>query len=183
MTPGPCTLANPSLQEAQLIQLASEYDLDVVGRDRRQGSGGSGSGRTTGSPTDASGDDDGDSPPFESPTLSPSLTFLAHFRVASGHGCEVDSNGCVTDGAGDYGSNERCTVEVLFSGLLSSVGAFDTESIVYDYLNINGQWYGGYTGPIEVSVSAGSTFTWSSDGNRERAGWTLCLEGAYTSDR
>lgn len=31
------------------------------------------------------------------------------FRVLSGHKyCQIDSNGCVTDGEGDYGNNENC---------------------------------------------------------------------------
>ena len=102
--------------------------------------------------------------------------------MTSGLGvCEVDSSGCVTDGDGDYGSNERCTVEVLVSGLLSSVGAFSTEDCC-DYLLIGsrGVRFNGASGPSNIAVSAGSTLTWFSDVNTEGAGWTLCLEGTYT---
>ena len=80
----------------------------------------------------------------------------------------------MTDGPGNYQLNERCTIEVLASGQLSSVGIFDTESN-YDYLTINGHRYQGSSGPSSVAVDAGSSFTWRSDTSTTGAGWTLCL--------
>ena len=80
----------------------------------------------------------------------------------------------MTDGPGNYQTNEQCTIEVLASGRLSSVGIFDTENN-YDYLTINGHRYQGSSGPSSVAVDAGSSFTWRSDASITRAGWNLCL--------
>ena len=91
--------------------------------------------------------------------------------------CEIDANGCVTDGAEDHGDNEACAIEVLRDGVLSSVGVFSTEAdsaYHYDYLTINGQPYSGNTGPGNVAVTAGSTFTWQSDHSTTNDGWTVC---------
>ena len=87
--------------------------------------------------------------------------------------CEIDANGCVTDGAEDHGDNEACAIEVLRDGVLSSVGGFSTEPR-YDFLTINGQDYSGNTGPGNVAVTAGSTFTWRSDFSTVNDGWTVC---------
>ena len=99
------------------------------------------------------------------------------FRVTSGTAyCSVDSNGCVTDGPGNHGINERCTIQVLRAGRLSTVGTFRTE-VNYDYLLINGQRYHGTSGPNNVAVAAGSIFSWQSDGSEVNTGWTVCLSG------
>ena len=56
----------------------------------------------------------------------------AGFRIVSGSGyCHLstgsDGRSCVTDGVDYYGNNERCTIEVLQTGLLSAT-EFNTES-------------------------------------------------------
>ena len=57
----------------------------------------------------------------------------------------------VTDGDGDYGGDEDCTIRVLLNGAISSVGNFDTEQdesgFGYDYLVIHDVRYAG-TGEV-----------------------------------
>ena len=50
--------------------------------------------------------------------------------------CEIDHNGCVTDGAGAHGNNEACTIRVNSAGLLTATHV-DTEA-GYDYVTIGG---------------------------------------------
>ena len=87
--------------------------------------------------------------------------------------CYVDSSGCVTDGGGNYGNDEQCTIRVLSSGTLTAT-FFDTENR-FDTITIGGTSYSGTAGPVGVAVAAGSYFTWRSDGSVTRAGWTICL--------
>ena len=79
----------------------------------------------------------------------------------------------MTDGVGHHGNNEACTVEVLQTGLLSAT-EFQTES-GYDYIIIGGRRYQGTSGPSNLSVTAGTRFTWRSDGSVTNPGWTVCL--------
>ena len=72
------------------------------------------------------------------------------------------------------GHNERCNITVADAGHVSAVGDFSTEN-GYDYLTIDGQRYGGRTGPSEVLLQPGAVITWYSDGSVGRAGWTVCL--------
>ena len=92
--------------------------------------------------------------------------------------CQFDENGCVTDGPGDYGNNEACTVRVMVTGTLSAT-EFSTEG-GSDYVTIDGTNYSGTAGPSKVFVHAGDSFTWSSDQNTNHrkaySGWTICLE-------
>ena len=64
------------------------------------------------------------------------------------------------------------------AGLVCSQGAltsteFHTEAN-YDYVTINGQRFQGTTGPSNVAVAAGSSFTWRSDGSVANSGFTIC---------
>ena len=86
--------------------------------------------------------------------------------------CHVDANNCVTDGTGNHGNREACTVEVLGAGTLTAT-EFSTESCC-DYVDISGVRYTGTTGPRDVAVAAGSAMRWSSDGSVVNAGWTIC---------
>ena len=61
----------------------------------------------------------------------------------------------------------------LLQGALTSTGTFRTETN-YDYLTINGQRFQGTTGPNNVAVAAGSSFTWRSDGSIANTGFTIC---------
>ena len=86
--------------------------------------------------------------------------------------CQIDANGCATDGEGAHGNGEACTVRVAAAGFVTAT-QFDTESCC-DRVTIGGTPYRGLTGPNGVAVAAGSLFTWRSDGSVTRAGWTIC---------
>jgi len=95
-------------------------------------------------------------------------------EVTSGSSfCQIDANGCATDGAGDHGNNEACTIRVNVAGTLTA-HQFDTES-GYDHVTIGGRRYEGSTGPNGVAVAANSTFAWQSDVSITNSGWTICL--------
>ena len=94
--------------------------------------------------------------------------------LGSGY-CEIDSNGCATDGTGPHGNNEVCSIRVDVAGTLFST-SFDTESD-WDYITIGATRYEGSTGPNGVAVAAGSTFSWRSDNSNTNAGWTICHAG------
>jgi len=87
--------------------------------------------------------------------------------------CQIDANGCATDGAGEHGNDEACTIQVNAAGYLTAT-EFDTES-GYDFVTIGGTPYQGGIGPHGVAASAGSAFQWQSDGSVTNAGWTICL--------
>ena len=88
--------------------------------------------------------------------------------------CQIDANGCATDGAGEHGNGEECTIQVNQAGYLTAT-EFDTEPGYRDYVTINGWWYEGRSGPYREAVSAGSTFQWHSDYSVTNAGWTICF--------
>ena len=97
-------------------------------------------------------------------------------QVSSGSGCQIDSRGCATDGPGNYGNNQRCTIRVPSGGTLTAT-QFDVERDD-DYVTIGSTNYTATAGPDGVAVAAGSTFTWVSDRGRRSnyyAGWTICL--------
>ena len=100
-------------------------------------------------------------------------------EVTSGESfCQIDANGCATDGAGAHGNNEDCTIRVNLAGTLTAT-QFDVEPHVscgFDAISIdtNSSYCGG-AGPSGVSVAAGSTFAWRSDHSVTPAGWTICL--------
>ena len=122
------------------------------------------------------------------------FTIPVAFRVLTGSEyCHLtissDGRSCVTDGPGDYGNHERCTVEVLQTGLLSAT-EFVTESCC-DHISIDdpspspepdpdgADPYGPYNGrgfPSNLPVTAGTTFSWSSDGSVTQMGWTICFQ-------
>jgi len=79
------------------------------------------------------------------------------------------------------GNNERCNITVADAGRISAVGDFSTENLYYDYLTIDGQNYGGSTGPSEVLLQPGAVITWYSDSSTGRDGWTICLTAVTTA--
>ena len=117
-------------------------------------------------------------PPLTAP---PAMLFVAShaccgvgLAVTSGASyCSVDARGCATDGTGEHGNNEACTIRVGAAGTLTAT-QFDTESCC-DQVTIGATRYNGSTGPYGVVVAAGSTFTWISDYSVTNAGWTICL--------
>jgi len=97
------------------------------------------------------------------------------WTVTSGSAyCHLSNSGtCVTDGIGDYGNNERCTVRAN-QALVASTTQYQVErhSTRYnaDYLTIGGISYKSGTGPSNVSMSAGQTLTWRTSGSDT---WTI----------
>ena len=87
--------------------------------------------------------------------------------------CQIDANGCATDGAGEHGNDEVCTVQVNAAGYLTAT-EFETEP-GYDYVTISGTRYSNRAGPSGVAAAADSTFTWRSDHSNTNAGWTICF--------
>ena len=103
-----------------------------------------------------------------------SLLSLSQLFTSSSTACQVTTGGtCVTDGAGNYGNNERCTITAQVALTLSTTGTFSTESY-WDSLTISGVRYSGSSGPRNIQMTAGQTFRWSSDGSVARTGWTVC---------
>ena len=101
----------------------------------------------------------------------------AGLEVISGWSyCQIDAAGCATDGVGEHGNDEACTVQVNIDGYLTAT-EFDTEP-GYDYVTIGVARYQGNGGPSGVAVTAGSTFTWQSDGSITNAGWTICFSSS-----
>jgi hypothetical protein len=103
--------------------------------------------------------------------------------------CFTTLNGsCVTDGPGNYGNNERCTISVLQDSFLYVSGNFNVEggtgcstggSNCFDYLTINGSYPAVPALIISAAfqglpVFAGTTIGWVSDDSVLRDGWTLC---------
>ena len=62
-------------------------------------------------------------------------------------GTLVSNDQCVTDGVGNYGSDESATITAVYSGKIFMKGKFRTESASYDYLTIQTVKYGGTTSP------------------------------------
>ena len=105
----------------------------------------------------------------------PSTWFLpGALTVVSGASyCTVSANGCVSDGAGNYGNGEQCTIRVNFDGRLTAT-SFNTQTH-HDRITIGEAVYSGsQTGPQGVAVSAGSTFSWVSDTSVTGPGWVIC---------
>jgi hypothetical protein len=106
------------------------------------------------------------------------MTVTSTTGSSSNPSCIVDSSGCVTDGQGNYGQNERCTITVGTAGRVTAT-QFNIEGGNYDYLTIAGTAYRSrYSAPTNVAVSAGATISWSSDGSLERGGFRLCPSAA-----
>ena len=80
---------------------------------------------------------------------------------------------CFTDGAGNYGARESCTIRINVAGTLTAT-QFDTEPN-YDTITIGGTEYNGDTGPLLVAVAAGTSVAWRTDGSVTGDGWTICL--------
>ena len=110
------------------------------------------------------------------PTYSPAPpTPDFHMWVVSGDAthCAIETNGmCVTDGIGDHGNNEACTVSAR-QNLYATATFFSVETY-WDYITINNTRYSGTSGPANVWMPEGTAFTWSSDGSVTNGGWVIC---------
>ena len=84
----------------------------------------------------------------------------------------MDGGRCLSDGEGDYGNVESCTIKALRPLILTAT-EFDTESS-HDTLTIAGTAYSGSDGPQGLPVDGGAELAWSSDGSVVRAGFKVC---------
>ena len=104
-------------------------------------------------------------------------TFACYGPTTEAEGtCFTTLNGsCITDGPGNYGNNERCTIEVLRNSVVSVSGTFSVESY-FDYFTIGTSSTRVYTASSlqDRVVLAGTTVRWLSDNSATRVGWTLC---------
>jgi hypothetical protein len=149
----------------------------------------------------------GSVPPTPAPTAAPTLPMCsvaamsssAFFSVSaavpiqtcqSGAGpttaaegtCYTTTSGtCFTDGPGDHGNNERCTINVLRNAFLATVGTFDVEQN-FDYFTIGTSTTRLQTSAVinSTTVMAGSTLNWRSDGSVTNSGFTICATAAPT---
>ena len=97
------------------------------------------------------------------------------WRIESGSRyCQiVDGGRCVTDGVGNYGDNEDCEVEALQT-LIMTTEQYDIEDD-YDFITVKGiQYELSGSGPNNVPMQAGDTWTWESDDSERRDGFTIC---------
>ena len=83
------------------------------------------------------------------------------WNVDDSNVCPLIGHNCVTDGAGSYGSSERCTITAL-QPLYIKVTEFCTES-TFDRLSITTTSYSGESGPHRVFMSAGESMTWTTE--------------------
>ena len=111
-------------------------------------------------------------------------TFSCYGPTTEAEGtCFTTLNGsCITDGPGNYGNNECCTIEVLRDTYLYVSGPFVIWSLLEskgaDYFTVNDDLKideNGFGFDFEnLYVTAGTTIRWSSDFLQTYAGWTLC---------
>ena len=116
--------------------------------------------------------------------VSPAKHAHAVFKIVSGkEHVSIDEDGCVTDGAGDHGANEKSVMEILADGKLETK-FLDTGDCFtlskYDYLQLNDnvkQVWQCQTkdGPHNVAVKAGDKLTWTTDGHEHGEGFVVCL--------
>eukprot|EP00588_Corethron_pennatum_P033983 CAMPEP_0194345500 /NCGR_PEP_ID=MMETSP0171-20130528/104885_1 /TAXON_ID=218684 /ORGANISM="Corethron pennatum, Strain L29A3" /LENGTH=678 /DNA_ID=CAMNT_0039112487 /DNA_START=467 /DNA_END=2501 /DNA_ORIENTATION=- len=107
----------------------------------------------------------------KTPTISAAPTALAFWKLKTGKPsqCEIsDDRRCVTDGAGSYKKNEKCTYVALRDMRLVSSGVFETEASdkgEYDRIIIGGKKYftdfdGKNNFPESLTLAAGKTVQW-----------------------
>ena len=109
--------------------------------------------------------------PTASQDLDPANSTFWQILSGSRH-CQVAEGGrCVTDGPGDYGNNERCTVGAL-RPLTVTAEQYEVET-GWDYVTINGVTY-ERSGPQAVRMNEGGMWSWRSDGSGMRGGFKLC---------
>ena len=83
----------------------------------------------------------------------------------------------MSDGEGEYGNNEECTIRALRS-LVVTATEFHTEQ-GHDFLTIKGtQFHGSEDAPQSVPLAQGAEMQWSSDGSVTAPGFMLCASEA-----
>lgn len=178
-----CTIAVNQDVVLTATQFSTEryYDYLTVGSTRFSGSGAGLTGTFVTAGTTISWRSDGSVtyPGFTVcgaalPPPPPGAVFQIVSSAPDADTCTVSPDGrCFTDGAGNHGNNERCTIRVAQAATLS-VPQFQTESF-YDTLTVGGIAYSGSgNGLGGTSVAAGSIITWSSDYSVTSGGFTVC---------
>ena len=125
---------------------------------------------------------DADGAWFRVTNAAPTMTCSGATSEAEGTCFTINNGTCVTDGPGDYGNSERCTIEVLRAGFLAVYGAYSIESCsdvtgtCSDYFTINSSSTQLNTASsLEgIALTSGTTIRWTSDTMFVGEGWTLC---------
>eukprot|EP01047_Picozoa_sp_COSAG01_P035385 COSAG01_NODE_2711_length_7211_cov_31.536839_2_plen_666_part_00 len=107
--------------------------------------------------------------------VAPPSSGSSPFSIGTGSQyCEIDAEGCLTDGDGDYGNYEECSVQVSRAVVLTA-RQYDVEND-YDFLTIGFQTYttSGNSQIVGVSAPAKSFITWKTDGSETAGGFVLC---------
>ena len=88
--------------------------------------------------------------------------------------CKIVGGGrCVSDGDGNYRSYGHCQVQALRS-LIMTTEQYDVEDN-HDFVTVKGvQYKTAYSGPDQVTMEPGDTWTWESDSSDERSGFKIC---------
>jgi hypothetical protein len=94
------------------------------------------------------------------------------FTVTNGPCITYQGGQCVGRASG-YGNNEACTITTHRVTTLGQCPVFVTET-GYDHLAVAGTNYEGTNCPQGVSLVAGSTISWTSDGSVSGDGWEIC---------
>ena len=93
--------------------------------------------------------------------------------------CSVSADGlCVTDGDGNYGASEACTVRAA-QALYVTATEFNTENY-WDSLTIAGAAYSGTNSPFSVPMALSDTLVWSADSSGHGAGEQLLHASRWT---
>ena len=118
------------------------------------------------------------SPTPQPPPPAPRAPVGTMWTIRSGYShCHTTNQGqCVTDGAGNHGNDEQCTVRANQQVYVAAT-YFATESF-FDYIIIGTTRYSGSQGPYGVQMSPGQTFAWHADSSVTSGGWIIC---GYTS--
>jgi len=93
--------------------------------------------------------------------------------------CYTTENGaCITDGPGDYGNGERCTITVLRSTRLVVQSLSVQAGNDYFRVNNTGTRRDTANELTGLFLRAGSTLDWRTNGGNRQAGWVICAAGS-----
>lgn len=116
--------------------------------------------------------------PSSAPTSAPTFPEGHVFGVSEGgEFCSVSDEGlCVGDIEGNYGNNERCTIQILRETTINLVD-FKLEA-GYDHLRVctgsSCTSYSGTEGPAGVTLVPGQEIRFETDHSIIDIGWTVC---------
>jgi hypothetical protein len=116
---------------------------------------------------------------FRVDAADPTYTCIGSTTAAQGTCFTTFDGSCITDGIGNYGNNERCTISVLQDTYLNVSGTFIIQGCISngcrDFFRIdNSTPFATASSLNGVFLPAGTILTWQSNGNTVGAAWTLC---------